>query len=305
MATVLVRRWDDFVGQEQTKRRLDVHIKAAFAQKRPLDHTLLTGPPGMGKTTLAHLIAQELTDPILELIMPIDRRTLIQALQTFQGGVVFLDEIHAMTKRDQEILLPVLSKNAIVDQRGRSFPLGWITVIGATTERDKIIAPLDDRFPIRPDFVPYTDDEMGRIVAGMARQMELDVPEEVLVQLGRATGGIPRNAESLLAAYRDLLVSEPDGGSITSSEVLALCGLDVDGLGMAHHRYLKILADQGGRAGQKTVETLLRLPNPVLWEVERLLLEKGLIEFYPSGRELTAAGSNKVKNQDSEPYERS
>lgn len=284
-----VEDFSAFIGQPQMKSRLALHVRASILQTRPLEHILLAGPAGVGKSTLARLIAKELQmDPMI-LTMPMDRKALVRALQMFEGGVLFLDEIHALSKHDQEVLLPVLSESAVIDARGRRWEIPWLTVVGATTERDKLIAPLHQRFPIKPEFVPYTDSELGQIVAGMANRMGIELDEETARSLGTASGGVPRNAESLILTYRDLTATTRES-CVTAGMVLDMCGVDPDGLTEQHRRELTILADQGGRAGQKTIELMLQVPGPVLRDLELLLLNRKLIEYTPTGRELTPAG---------------
>lgn len=284
--------WDQFVGQERLKRRLQVHIQAAVHGKRELEHVLLAGPPGFGKTTLSTLIADSLCDRLKTLVMPMSRKALIYELAAFPGGVMFLDEIHAMTKRDQELLLPVMDRGIVVDERGREYAVGWITIVAATTERDKLIGPLHDRFTIRPDFVPYTDDELRQIVSLMAYQADVDLTGEAAVALGKAAGGIPRTARQFVFAARDL--ASTFGRDPTVEEILDLCETDAEGLTTIHVRYLEILSEQRGQAGQKTIEALLRVPAAYIQELERLLLQRGLIEYTPSGRKLTPEGVQKM-----------
>ena len=296
-STVGPTTWDDFVGQDRMKRRLRIHITGAFEGKRPMEHVLLAGPSGFGKTTLSNLIAGELTDPMVTLVMPMTRKVLIQELQIFPGGILFLDEIHALSRRDQEILLPVLDERASVyDDRGRRWPLGWVTVLAATTEPGKIIAPLHDRFPIRPDFVPYSDEELGKIVSLMAENVGVEFDVETSEALGRASGGIPRQGEQFVLAARDLEITLGRDPSV--DEILDLCSVSEDGLTGLHRRYLEILAGQRGTAGEKTIESLLRVPVPVIRDLERLLLERGLIEYTPGGRQLTPQGVLKVEGRD-------
>lgn len=299
----LLEDFDQFVGQEKLKARLSVSMQSALRRHAPMDHVLLSGPAGVGKSTMARLIANWLGDEIMTLVMPMERQSLTRALREFDGGILFLDEIHALSKRNQEILLPVLSSSLLVDDRGREIDMGWVTVIAATTERDKLIAPLHDRFPIKPEIEPYTDADLSEIVAGMADRIRVPLDEPTMKALGTASGGVPRNAEAFLLTARDLMVIR-EGTVPTVEEILGLCEVDPDGLTALHLRYLRVLLDQGGRAGQKTIEMLLQVPAAVLRESERLLMARGLIELLPSGRVLTPLGVARASNREVRKYER-
>lgn len=289
-----VGSFDDFIGQQQLKDRLEVHIQSSLRRIMPLEHVLLSGPAGTGKTTMARLIALCMRDAFTEIsCVGLNRKGLVRQLQQFKGGVLFLDEIHALKKADQEMLLSVLSQNVVIDERGRRWVMPWVTVIAATTERDKLIAPLHDRFPIKPEFAPYTDSELGEIVSGMASRMEITLDSETTVALGVAAGGVPRNAEEFIVTARDLMITN-GGKKVGSAAILAVCGVDTDGLNDQHRRYLRILSEQGGRAGAKTIELLLQVPEPILRNLERLLMSRGLVELLPSGRELTPKGMSRV-----------
>ena len=294
--------WDEFIGQERLKYQLQTHTAAAFAQHRPLSHVLLAGPPGFGKTTLSRLIAEAMTDPLVELQMPISRKFLVHHFRMFEGGVMFLDEIHALSRKDQEILLPVLEQGSIFDDRGREFLIPFLTVVAATTERDKLIKPLHDRFPIRPDFVPYTDVELGAIVARMAERAEVTIDVKMAHDLGKASAGVPRMARHFVAAARDLdALDRP----VTTEDILELCGVDPDGLTIQHREYLKVLASQPeGMAGEKTIEMVLQSPTGVIRDLERVLLKRQLIEYTRGGRQLTAEGIAKVQGREIRPYSR-
>lgn len=297
--TLAVQDWDSYVGQPLLKERLDVHVAAALHDERPLEHVLLTGPLGSGKTSMARLIAARCHDPILELTMPMDRKTLIREFDNWTGGVLFLDEIHA--QRDQEMLLPLLTEGFLLDSRGQKHQRKWLTVVAATTERDKVIRTLSSRFAITPEFEPYSDGELGLIVARMAAQAEVDLDQETAMALGRASGGIPRNAEHLVLAARALGVS---GRPVSTETILEFCQTDPDGLTVLHKRHLDVLHSQGDQASEKTLATLLDLSGTAVRDLERLPLQKGYIVYTPTGRQLTATGRAKQAGREAREYQR-
>jgi len=294
--TLRVTSWKDFVGQDKLKERLDVHIKAARLNQRLLEHVLLVGPPGFGKTSLGVIIAKRLDKNLLEHTMPLDLRMMITICRTFRG-VLLLDEIHRGSTKEQESLLPLLEFGYIQDRRGNKYIANdsesiGITIIGATTEPEKLIPPLYDRFSIRPDFDDYTPEEMGRIVINMAQKAGVRLEPLTAESLGRATGGIPRRARQFVLAARDL---EALGKPNFAADILALCRIDEDGLSFQHHQYLLALDRAGGVSGLKPLQNLLRLNETVVRELERLLLKHQYIMYASTGRELTGDGYKKIK----------
>lgn len=302
------RTWDEFVGQTTIKQQLDIRIRAAVEQNRLLDHVLLTGPPGFGKTTLSNIIASQLgchpvelgrvqEDGFLSLTMPVKFTALAHELRVFQGGVILLDEIHRCPEALQNDLLTLL---AVDPKEGYlQLPNGRrqetaATIIGATTEPEKLIPPLYDRFGFKPFFEAYTDEEMGQIVLGMCFRLGVDtnvVPDEMCVELGRAAGGVPRNAGMLVRAARDLDAAFED---VTLDAILAMAGVDATGLDRYQIEILRTLDILGGTAGLQTLSSLLRLHPSVITDKERLLIKQGLIERGERGRSLTKDGYRKL-----------
>lgn len=286
--------WDDFIGQEALKSRLQIHIDAARREARPLDHIFLYGPKGMGKTSLAAVIAEDKPEALTSLKMPMTEPALLRSIRRFQGGILFLDEIHALSRQLQEFLLPLIEDGYVQDKRGRKTYVPWLTVIAATTERDKVIGPLYDRFHIKPPFSPYTDDEMGLIVQKMAEKLNVTVSEDTAFDLGRATGGVPRIARTLVLAARDLQVVHARRKPAAAEEILDFCCVDPDGLSAEHVRYLENIDYLGGTAGQKNLEMMMQMPPNAIREIERLLVVRNLIEYTSQGRELTPAGYERL-----------
>jgi Holliday junction resolvasome RuvABC ATP-dependent DNA helicase subunit len=190
------------------------------------------------------------------------------------------------------MLLPLLESGYVVDNRGRKTPNGWLTVVGATTEREKIIPPLLDRFLIKPRFQSYSTAEMGRIVLGMAAKAEIEMSRRTAEVLGMAAGGTPRNARQLVLGARDL--AHTLGRLPRPAEVLKLCGVSPDGLTDDHLAYLEALDMLGGLAGLKLLSTTLRVHPSTCMELERLLIERSFLKYGERGRELTPDGFRRL-----------
>lgn len=286
--------WDDFVGQDDIKRRLEVRISAALAAERPLDHLILTAPPGYGKTTLANMVAFKLGHAFHPFVAPVSLSAIRDVLLECEGDpvVIFIDEVHLATKREQEDLLTLLEEGFLQVGGERVYHPN-VTIIAGTTARDKVIPALWDRFPLKPVFVDYDADEMGRIVAGMADRLGVVVDEAKCVRLGRATGGTPRNARALVSAARDLVES---GHDASVESILDLAGVDPDGLDDDHKEYLRVLVQSNrGSLGLNPLAARLRIRTTVVEQMERLLLDLGYVELGMTGREITEAGRKRAK----------
>lgn len=283
--------WESYIGQDRIKHELEIRINSAIKDTRPLDHILLAGPPGAGKTSLAQIIASKLGEVFQVVSMPINERALIRLVQNFEGVVLF-DEIHRCSKKEQEMLLPLLEFGYVTDSSSRQIKSEWLTVIGATTEKHMLIGPLIDRFEIKPDYDEYSDDEMMEIALSMGRKADLDIPEDTARVFGQAAAGTPRRARQFILGFRDLLNS--NGEDPTAEAVLDLCQTEWDGLTTSHIRYLETLHLLGGAKGIDVIVSLLRQPKPLVLEWERLLIQKGLIAFGERGRELTQVGQSRI-----------
>lgn len=280
--------WDSYVGQEKLKKRLQVSIDGALERYSSLDHVLLHGPPGCGKTSIASLIAQEMVQEFHSYVMPVKVKSL-QKIFMENSGIIFLDEIHRLSKKDQEFLLPVLEDHEIQFDNGKKVKImHGFTVVGATTELEKIIKPLRDRFIHRPKFEEYSDEEMASIVRRMSDRIGLDISSEHCLALGRASAGVPRQARTIVFTARDLGSSDPNA-------VLKTCGITPDGLTEDHLDYLSALDKMGQVAGVDVLSNYTGLPKDVILDLERLLVRKGLIEYSPKGRQLMLRGMKIVE----------
>ncbi len=278
---------DEYIGQENLKAELRLKIDSALRREKRLDHVLLVGVPGCGKSTLAEIIANEMFADLETFIMPVDTK-IVRALMTEYTGIVFLDEIHRMTKRQQELFLPILNDGYLQSPSGERIVNDEICWIGATTKGNLVDAAIRDRFRIKPSFDTYTDEEMCDIVKRMAADEGIELPEDVAIELGKATLGAPRNAETIVGAVRDLMLR--DDKLPTVKEVLSTLRLSDTGLGPDHLNYCKSLARNGGTAGLKLLSGLTSLPPDTVEELEIDLIRQGLLERTSTGRLLTQRG---------------
>lgn len=284
--------WDEYVGQEKLKARLSLHIRAANAQNATLDHIFLDGPPGMGKTTIGQIVADELGTELAVMKMPVKPKVLASFLREWEGGVLFLDEIHA-AKALQHDLLVLAEEHYLQLDNGRRVYAPETTIIAATTEPHLVLKPLRDRFPIRPRFEDYSDEEMGLIVANMAKKVGVRFTKDAQEALGRATGGIPRRARTFVLTARDLIAV---GEEPTVPMILDITETTPDGLSADHVAYMNLMRDAGGvGVGLTRLATTLRLPEPSVREIEWLLQKRGLIAVESTGRELTNLGWGTAK----------
>ncbi len=287
-----VSTWDTYIGQVALKERLDIHIKAALARKaRRLDAIFLHGPAGCGKTALAGIIAKRFGErDFCDLTMPITDKTLREVVTTRQG-VLLLDEIHRATPKQQETLLTLVGSNYITVS-GFRFENPDLTIIGATTEREKVIKPLYDRFFIKPDFARYSDSEMQRIAANMFTYARVHVGDDYALAVGQAAGGVPRRVTDMVAMARDLKKVNED---YSIEEVLRYCGLTRDGLTRSHIQYMQLIHDNHGPMGLSIASNHLQLSQSMLVDLEMLLIRKHWLTYEPRGRDLTGDGHTRIR----------
>lgn len=302
--------WDDYIGQEPLKRQLMVHIKAARALDAALPHILLaSGRAGVGKTTMARLIAKTLGVSIIEMVPPFNIWTLSEAAQSLlDWDVLFIDEIHILAnhgKRGAELLLKVLEDKTLYLPDGTVIPLNDITIVAATTDKDKLPETIIDRFKIKPYFQAYSLGELARIAVEFAfRHRSQDyVDDDMAVAFAEACRGTPRILEEMVLACRDLSLSQ--GAIPTPEQVLEFLEVEPDGLTRVHIHYLTALLQYfmrvNGRdeveyiAGEAAMQQILRETKQGIGRIERHLVEQGLLDRTPRGRRLTARGIGRAR----------
>lgn len=291
--TFVPKSWNEYVGQDKVKDQLKTYIDASVATNTPFQHTLLFGPPGCGKTTLAEIIANELGDAFKDLTMPVDQKVLEDTVTMFQG-VLFLDEIHRATKKQQEDLLNLLQFGFMQSKAGYKIEAGWLTIIAATTKPTLLDDAVLDRFQFKPDFIPYTDEEMARIIGDMAMRVsdvDLVITDADCHVLAKAAGGKPRAARDIVLAARALAVRD---STPSVEDILYQVGVDADGLGPQHMRYLETLKRFGGVAGLAKIAGVLGMGGGYVQDLEKVLFRNGFIDHSDKGRRLTATGYRKV-----------
>lgn len=301
-ATIRPQSLDEFIGQEQARANLKVFIQAAKARGDALDHVLFAGPPGLGKTTLAQIMAKELGVGFRATSGPViskagDLAALLTNLE--ERDVLFIDEIHRLNPAVEEILYPAMEDfqlDLIIGEgpaaRSVRIDLSKFTLVGATTRAGLLTTPLRDRFgiPIRLNF--YTVEELERVVSRGARVLGAKLSPDGAHEIARRSRGTPRIAGRLLRRVRDF-AAVADAAIIDAAVAdKALSALEVDeaGLDALDHRYLTCVAAnyEGGPVGIETIAAALSEPRDALEEiVEPYLLQQGFIGRTPRGRIVT------------------
>ena len=289
----------EYVGQEKVKENLSVFIDAAKLRHEALDHVLLYGPPGLGKTTLAAIIANELgvnfritSGPALE--RPGDLAALLTNLD--EGDVLFIDEIHRLPRTVEEILYPAMEDFSIDIMQGKGqgaasihLPLPHFTLIGATTRAGQLSAPLRDRFGVISRLEMYTPDELSRIVSRSARILGADIDPDGALEIATRSRGTPRLANRLLKRVRDFAAVLNDGVIDRATADQALNRMEIDNLGLdlVDRRILEAMIRHynGGPVGLDTLAAVTGEEAITIEDVyEPYLMQLGFINRTPRGR---------------------
>ena len=309
--TIRPARLGEFVGQTQAKESLKVAIEAAKKRGEPIDHILFSGPPGLGKTTLAHIIAREMgadiratTGPVLE--KPGDIAALLTPLK--RGDILFIDEIHRINPVVEEVLYPAMEDFFIDVMIGegpsaRSIKLNLekFTLIGATTKQGLLGAPFRDRFGIISRLDLYSSGELVQIVTRSASILKIPIKPDGAEEIAKRSRGTPRVVNRLLRRVRDFAIVRGDG-TITqeiTTNALAMMQIDELGLDELDRRILSVVVNDfdGGPVGVKTIAISVGEEVRTIEDVyEPYLIQIGFIKRTPQGREVTPSAKKHLNN---------
>lgn len=300
--TIRPKSFDTYIGQSALKETLKITIAAAKKREQPLDHLLFYGPPGLGKTTLAGVIAEQMGVEIKITSAPaLERpRDIIGILMSLKGGeILFIDEIHRLNKVAEEILYPAMEDFFLDMTTGKAqtvktlrVPLPKFTLIGATTKAGALSGPLRDRFGIIHRLEFYTDDELSQVVTRTAGILNIDIDKDGAYAIARRSRGTPRIANRLVKRVADFALVKADG-KITkkiANDALDTLKIDKCGLDTTDRNLLSLIIDKynGGPVGVETLAAALGEDVRTLEDVcEPYLLQAGLLQRTPRGRKVT------------------
>ena len=299
------KRLDEYIGQSALKNTLKISIEAAKKRNKPLDHLLFYGPPGLGKTTLASVIANELDANIRITSAPaLERpRDIIGILMSLKNGdILFIDEIHRLNKVTEEILYPAMEDFFLDMTTGKAqtvktlrVPLPKFTLIGATTKAGELSGPLRDRFGIIHRLQFYTVEELAKVVSRTAKILEIAIDKEGALIIASRSRGTPRIANRLVKRVADYAFVKSDGKVNAQIAEDALCALNIDdnGLDGTDKALLKLIIEKydGGPVGLETIAAALGEDSKTIEDVyEPYLLQEGIIQRTPRGRKISPEG---------------
>lgn len=294
----------DFIGQKSVLRALDIAVQAARQRAEPLEHTLLSGPPGLGKTSLAFVIAKEMSGKLTATSGPAIERAgdLIGILSNLEkGDILFIDEIHRLSKTVEEFLYPAIENyqiDFVIDKgpyaKSVKFDLKPFTLIGATTRKGMLSAPLRSRFGLFFDFDFYTPEDLSLIIQRSSEILGIKIDRQSCQEIARRSRGVPRLCNRLLKRVRDYAQVLGTGTVTLENTVAALASISIDALGLddLDRKYLRTLISlyHGGPAGIESITASLSEDRGTLEDVvEPYLLSTGFIIRASRGRIATPA----------------
>ena len=298
------KNFENYIGQSALKETLQITIDAAKKREQPLDHLLFYGPPGLGKTTLAGVIASQMNVPIKITSAPaLERpRDIIGILMSLKGGeILFIDEIHRLSKVAEEILYPAMEDFFLDMTTGKSqtvktlrIPLPKFTLIGATTKAGALSGPLRDRFGIIHRLEFYTEEELSQVITRTARILNIDIDEKGALAIARRSRGTPRIANRLVKRVSDFALVKHDGkiNETVANTSLDILKIDNYGLDNTDRSLLKLIIEKynGGPVGIETIAAAIGEDVRTIEDVcEPFLLQAGLLQRTPRGRKVSPA----------------